>query len=336
MESIADLSPIQKVAALLVAMGNERAGKIIGKFNAKEVRALMSASETLGDISEEILEQLVDEFESACESQKTMIKSSGALQSIIEQSLTDEQKEALSQGPDAAKIALRTKSIWEMIDGVNEEDFMEFLISENENSAAFILSKIAPKRSAEIISKLEGDPQKLIVAAMISSRPPLQDAVEMIEKVVTDRFSRAISAKTDKGGHKRVAGMLNELDQEMSENLFTQLEAVVPEEQLRSVKSMMFRFEDLTCLDKTDLAKVFDAVPTELTTLALRGANDLLKTAVLESLGQRTARMMEADLQTPSNATEEEIKTAQKQIASQVLMLSSDGTITIPEADIAA
>ena len=158
----------------------------------------------------------------------------------------------------------------------------------------------------------------------------------MIEKVVTDRFSRAISAKTDKGGHKRVAGMLNELDQEMSENLFTQLEAVVPEEQLRSVKSMMFRFEDLTCLDKTDLAKVFDAVPTELTTLALRGANDLLKTAVLESLGQRTARMMEADLQTPSNATEEEIKTAQKQIASQVLMLSSDGTITIPEADIAA
>ena len=96
---------------------------------------------------------------------------------------------------------------------------------------------------------------------------------------------------------------------------------------------MMFRFEDIISLDKASRSALFDQVSTEVTTLALRKAEPDLIEAVLAALGQRTRRMLEAELETASSASAEEIKDAQKEIASTVLNLASAGAITIPEPE---
>ena len=130
-----------------------------------------------------------------------------------------------------------------------------------------------------------------------------------------------------------VAGMLNELDRDMTDSLFADLADVVKPNSLQSVKSMMFRFEDIISLDKAARSIVFDQVSTDATTLALRGAEPDLIESVLSCLGQRTRRMLEAELETASSASGEDIKEAQKQIAGTVLDLASAGTITIPAPD---
>jgi len=336
MNAFVELSSTQKAATILLVMGKERAAKVIAQCDADEIRSLMAASNTLKHIEEEQLEALVAEFEKACNSNSGMLETSGSLQDIIDEALTPEQKEALSVGPGAAEMALRSTSIWDLMDQISQDDLIEFLLTENQQISAFILSNLPSKKSAEIVGLLEPEIRQGILASMITSRTAIPEAVNMIEDVLKERFSRSIGVKADSGGSKRLAGMFNELDSDLSDNLFEELAEVVKPQNLQKVKSLMFRFEDIPTLDKTDIAKIVDEVDQETMTNALRDAQPLILDLILGSMGQRTRRMMESELSSPTTIPPETIKAARKSVSSAVLGLASLGVITIPEADVAA
>lgn len=337
--SAQDLSLTQKAAAILVAMSKEQATKILSHFKPEDVKALIIASENLQDVSQETLVELVDEFEMECSRGSGLVDTSSTIQGLIEEALTPEQMAALQEGPQATEMALKKKSIWELMDKVGDKSLIEFLTEENRDAAGYVLTRLPAKRAASIISELPGEVRPGIIAGMITNRPANTDAIEMLEDLLKNKFGRAISAGKSSGSQRLVAGMLNELDRDLTDSLFADLADVVKPGSLQSVKSMMFRFEDIIALDKASRSALFDQVSTEVTTLALRKAEPDLIEAVLAALGQRTRRMLEAELETASSASAEEIKDAQKEIASTVLNLASAGAITIPEpeeADVAA
>ena len=331
--STQDLTFTQKAAAILAAMSKEQATKILSHFKPEDVKALIIASENLQDVSQDTLDELVDEFEMECSRGSGLVDSSSTIQSLIEEALTPEQMAALQEGPQATEMALKKKSIWELMDKVSDKGLIEFLSGENLDVSGYVLTRIPAKRAASIIRELSSDVRPGIVAGMITNRPANADAIEMLEELLKNRFGRAISAGKSSGSQRLVAGMLNELDRDLPDSLFADLAEVVKPGSLQSGKSMMFRFEDILSLDKASRSALFDQVSTELTTLALRKAEPDLIEAVLAALGQRTRRMLEAELETASSASAEEIKDAQKEIASTVLNLASAGAITIPEPE---
>ena len=319
-------------------MNKEQASKILGHFKPEDVKSLMLASENIQDVSQETLDELVDEFEQECSRGPGLVDSSSTIQTLIEEALTPEQMASLQQGPEATEIALKKKSIWELMDKVDEKNLIEFLSGENKEIAGYVLTRLPYKRSAALIGQLPAEVRSGVVAGMITTRPPNPEAVKMLEGLLKETFGRAISAGKSSGSQRMVAGMLNELDRDLTDSLFADLANVVKPNSLQSVKSMMFRFEDVASLDKVARSTLFDQISTDVTTLALRNADPELIEAVLSSLGQRTRRMLEAELETASSASAEEIQDAQKEIASTVLNLASAGSITIPtpEAEAAA
>ncbi|MEP0944736.1 MAG: FliG C-terminal domain-containing protein [Rhizobiaceae bacterium] len=331
--SVQDLNFTQKAAAILVAMSKDQATKILSHFKPEDVKALIIASENMQDLSQETLVELVDEFEQECSRGNGLVDSSSTIQSLIEEALTPEQMAALQEGPEATEMALKKKSIWELLDKVDDKNMIEFLSEENRDVAGYVLTRLPAKRAAAMIGDLPTEVRPGVVAGMITTRPANAEAVESLEELLKNQFGRAISASKSSGSQRVVAGMLNELDRDLTDSLFADLEEVIKPGSLKSVKSMMFRFEDVISLDKAARSALFDQVSTEATTLALRGAQPGLIEAVLEALGQRTRRMLEAELETASSASAEDIKQAQKEIASAVLNLASAGTITIPEPE---
>ena len=117
--SAQDLTSTQKAAAILVAMSKEQATKILSHFKPEDVKALIIASENLQDVSQETLVELVDEFEMECSRGSGLVDSSSTIQSLIEEALTPEQMAALQEGPQATEMALKKKSIWELMDKVS-------------------------------------------------------------------------------------------------------------------------------------------------------------------------------------------------------------------------
>lgn len=336
MHETTNLSQSQKAAAILVALGREQGAKLLGRFAQEEVRHLMLASRELSGIPQETLEGLVAEFEQEFETGAGLLDSSRTIEAIIEDAFTPEQIEALARGPDAVDISVNVKSAWEILAEVEIEDLCHFLTAENPQISAYIMLQTQPARTAEIISKLDSGARRRIVACMITSRPALADAVKMIENLLIKQFGRA-TGNTDQGvGRRIVAGMFNEMDHTTSEDLFKELLEEVEEEELQTVRSLMFKFVDIANLDNSARAKVFDRLEADQITLALRDATPVVKEAVLSALGQRTRRMLESELETESSASPEDIVKAQKAIASLVLQMAEKSELKIPQPDLAA
>lgn len=336
MQDTLDLTLSQKAAAILAALGQERAAKILGHFEPEEIRALMVASKELNNVPQELLEILVEQFEGDFSSGIGLLNSSKTIQSIIEETLTPEQMEELRSGPQAVDLSLNTRSIWEIMNEVEDEALIEFLISENAQVAGYVLTRLDAKKSAAIVSLLDQGQRKDIVSGMISSRAPAAEALDMLEGLLKETFGRSAGMKKDNSGQRVIAGIFNELEQELSDQLFDELGDAVQAQKLQSLKSMMFRFEDISLLDNAARSTIFDQIPTELVTLALREAKPELTELILVSLGQRTRRMLEQELKTPTSATSDDIRAAQKEIASTVLNLASAGSLVIPEPELAA
>lgn len=314
-------------------MNKEQAAKILSHFRPEDVKSLILASENLQDLAQETLDELVDEFEQECSRGPGLVDSSSAIQNLIEEALTPEQMASLQEGPNAAEMALKKKSIWELMDKIDDKGLIDFFSTENSDVAGYVLTRLPSKRAASLIAEIPPEIRSGVVAGMITTRPANTDAVDMLEELLKSRFGRAISAGKSSGTQRMVAGMLNELDRDMTDSLFEDLANVVQPTSLKTVKSLMFRFEDLVALDKAALATLFDQVATDVTTLALRKAEPDLIEAVLTALGARTRRMLEAELAIPNSASPDDIKDAQKSIASTVLNLASAGSITIPSPE---
>lgn len=336
MEKMTTLEPKQKAAAILLAVGSERAPKLLSHLRSEDIREMMKASEGLKNISEDDLSTIVDEFERECVKGSGLMDSSAAFHTLIEEALTPEQFSEMSEGPDAAQIALKKKTIWELLESIDDSELIEFLISENTQVSSYVLSRLSPKKAATIIGKLDREYRQKIVAGMIKTRPAVREAVLMLEELVTRRFGRTIGANKGSGNQHLVAGMMNELDIELSDNLFEELADVVKPNQLQSVKSLMFRFEDVVSLDNASRSALFDQIETDLTTTALRDASPEIRECVLSALGQRTRRMLESELESDLSVPADDIKAAQRKIASTVLKLAAQGALTIPTPSIAA
>ncbi len=325
-----------KAAVLLLAMSKETAGKMLSHFSPDNIRALILASEESLNISDDELNAFIDEFETECQTNTGLELSSNAIQSMVEETLSPEEITALAEGPKAAQIALKKQSIWQLLERVEDSELIKYLIAENTQVAGYILTQLPSKTTAKIIESLKNDNRREIVAAMITTRKANPEAAQILENIVTEEFSRLIGCAEEKGSQHLVAGVLNELDPELSDSLFTELADIVEAKNLNSVKTLMFRFGDIITLDDQARSTLLDQVPIETLTLALRDSSPELMDKILSSLGQRTSRMLESELKTPTNAQPEEIKKAQKEIASTVLQLASSGSLKIPAPALAA
>lgn len=102
---------------------------------------------------------------------------------------------------------------------------------------------------------------------------------------------------------------------------------------LDGVKARIFNFDDLPLLTQKARVLVFDGLSSEVVTLALRGAPPALTEAVLSSIGQRSRRMIEAELSQGSEGIPlADIMGARKTIAATTVRLAREGAYELPSA----
>ena len=85
----------QKAAAILVAMGKPSASKLLKFFKQDELKALVEGARLLRTISQADLEKIVAEFEAEFTEGAGLLNSSDRMDTIINESLTPEEVNAL-------------------------------------------------------------------------------------------------------------------------------------------------------------------------------------------------------------------------------------------------
>jgi flagellar motor switch protein FliG len=202
---------------------------------------------------------------------------------------------------------------------------------EQPQTIAMLLSYLTPEKASQVISLLRPEIRDEIVERIATLVPTTSDVVEDVVEVLHrnsgNQRSRAVNQT---GGLKVAAQVLNALPKNLSKTIVTTL-SERNSELGAAIRQKMFTFEDLGRLDVKSLQKIMQAVDTRTLTMALRAANEKLKTTLLSAISRRAAENVREELEMMEPVKVKEIEAAQLEIVDSARRLESAGELDLNE-----
>jgi flagellar motor switch protein FliG len=329
MSQLPTLSRAQKAAAILVAMGKPSAGKLLKFFKQEELRGLIEAARSLKTIPQSELDRIVSEFEGEFAEGAGLLDSGDTMNNILAETLTPEEVDAIMVGEKVEENEPKP-TFWPQLEQMPSDRVASTLEREHPQTIALVLSNIAAPAAAAIMVKLSKPVRGEVVKRMMSLGNVSDKAREMVENQLRAKLTDQSSVRDNSAGQMRVAGVLNELEKSVLDDIMEDIVAAGTPD-LEELKSRLFAFEDIILLSQRSRVALFDNIQTELVTVALRGAEADLVEAILSAIGARSRRMIESELKDAAgNVPADEISAARRAIASTAIRLAGEGALELP------
>lgn len=327
------LSPSDKAAAVLLAMGRPVAGRLLKYFTQAELQAIIQSAQHLRQIPPQELVELVNEFEELFTEGAGLMDNAKAIEGILEEGLTPDEVDGLL-GRRAAFQAYE-QSIWDQLESADPRFVAKYLVNEHPQTIAYMLSMIPSSAGAKVLMEMPERRRADILNRTVNLKDVSPKAAQVIEKRVIEML-RDLNAERNSTGTSKVAELMNELEKGDVETLLDSLEAL-SKEAAEKVRPRIFLFEDLLVMPQRSRVSLFNDIAGDVITMALRNAPIDIREAVLSSIGARQRRMIESDLSAPDNtATPRTIGIARRSIAQEAIRLAAAGQIQLKEKDEAA
>src|SRR5215217_7009822 len=320
------LKGIQKAAALLVAIGEQRAGEIFKYLGDTEVEALSLElakaqkvpTETCRDVITEAVESVLAE---------DYLAEGGVdfARSVLMRSLGEDRADEII-GRLAATIERRP---FEFLRRTPAEQIVVFLRNESPQTVALVVSNLHTTLAAQVLSDIDAEIQAdvaLRIAMMAETRP---EVVAQVENVMRSRLT-AVGAQeyAAAGGVKSLADILNSSDRSTERNVLDEL-AKADGELAEEIRLLLFTFEDVVKLDDRSIQMVLKEVDQKDLAIALRGVSEEVRHRVFSNMSERGAELLreEIDFQPPQRRRV--VEEAQGRIVGVVRRLEEAGAVVI-------
>lgn len=327
-ETAAPLSPTEKAAAVLLAMGKPVAGKLLKFFEYEELQLIIKNAQNLRAIPAQELIELVNEFEDLFSEGAGLMDNAKAMEGILEEGLTPDEVDGL--------LGRRTQfesyetTVWDRLQDSDPVRFAKFLQDEHPQTAAYIVSMLPTAFAGKTLMKLPEPVRVDIIRRAVDLKEVNPRAAEIIEMRVRELVSEMEAAKANTAS-VRVADIMNELSKPDVESLLGALETV-SKSAVERVRPRIFLFDDIVFMPQRSRVTLFNDITGDIITTALRGAQNELREAVLSAIGARQRRMIESDLASgEAGASVREIAVARRTITQEAIRLAGLDQITLRE-----
>jgi flagellar motor switch protein FliG len=315
----------EKVAILLLALGDRVGKPLLQKFDADDIKSIMGSADSLGRVGKHDLESLVDDFAAEFAKAIGLGTGFGAIRSLVEQAFSPSELSTML----GVQTVAAAEPVWNKFASGLENTLVPYLLDEHPQTVAFILSKLEADFAARCLSILPGDFRVPVARRLLKIRP-VRSEVELAVGSVLDRDLLSKSgAGLESESRNRLAAMLNRLERDQSAGILAGLAAWRPEE-AEKLQRMIFSFEDIGKLSQNARLTLFDKLQTDQVVAALRGCDAAVKETVLSSLGARARRMVEAELAGDKGVRTKEGDAARSAIAATVLAMAQRGDLELP------
>jgi flagellar motor switch protein FliG len=321
------LSGKQKAAVLCLVLGEDLTAEIFKRLDDNEVQDISREISLLGAVPADVTDKVVEEFYNL-----TLAKEYMTIGGI------EYAKKVLikSLGPEEARkiidrlIKLLEKSArFSSLEKINPQQLSKFIQDEHPQTIALILSHLSASRAAELISALPEDMRTEIIIRMANLEEISPEIVKKIASVL-DRKLEALGSYSleEYGGVKPVSELFNRMDRRVSRNVLEQIESRDPE-LAASIRDLMFVFEDILLVDDQGVMEILKRVDKKSLAMALKGANEELKTKFFRNMSQRAADMLKEEMEYLGPIRVKEVEKAQHEIVEVVRTLEEEGVILI-------
>jgi flagellar motor switch protein FliG len=317
-----------KAAALLLCMGRPLASRLLAQFDPDELKQITRSIAELGNVSVPTLEVLVEEFAGQFANGADLMGSPDEVQQMLDGILPPEQlADVMSDVTGNSNSAM-----WDRLSNVPEAMFAGFIVNEHPQTAAFIISKIAPACAAKVIGQLPRELRNEIMRRMLSIGPVTESAVRIIQGQLQEDLLSNVSRHVGSDQNARMADIINKMDRNHMEDVMQSLAATRPKA-VDILRKLMFTFDDIIKLQPKARSVLFDKIPTELVVLALKGTDAAFRDAILSSLATRARRIVDTELASGGPVPQREVLKARRTIADTALELASGGEIELTSSE---
>lgn len=319
--------PQERVAILLLSLGNPLGAKILQHFGPEDIRAIMAAASQVGVITRDDLEAVIDDFAAQFGRALGIETGEQTVRNLVEQAFPPEQLNTLFATGGEAQF----EPVWAKFQAGSDNLIVPYLLDEHPQTTAYIISNLEPDVAARCLAVLPRELRDTVTRRLLDLAPVTERASMIVQRCLADDLLGKAQQSGGGSGVARLAGLLNRLDREQSGAMLEALAASQPDV-ARELRGMVFSFEDIEQLAQPARLTLFDKVPTEQVIAALCGTPDGFRDAVLGSLSARSKRMVEAELSNRGAQPGRDTMQARRAIADLALQLSQRGEIALPAA----
>ena len=320
---------LQKVAIVMVALGEDTSGEVLKHLDDYEIEDVTQAIAGLKSIAPELIDTALEDFE-----QHLMAGE------WISQGGIDFARSALERavGPRKAqeildRVSNKVSSGFYMLKDVAPEQIAPFISHEHPQTVALILSQLETVQASGILAQLPERLQSDVafrLATMEGNVTPR--AIKQVEESLAASLRDILGGNQDVGGPKAVADILNLTGSSVEKNVLDHMDAE-DSEVAESVRNLMFVFEDINKISERDMQTLMKDIETKDLVPALKTASDELKEKFLNSVSERNREMIKEEMEIAGPMRQSEVEEVQMKIVQQVRQLEEQGQITILRGD---
>jgi flagellar motor switch protein FliG len=318
----------QKVAIVMVALGEEVSGEVMKFLSDYEIEEITQAIASLKTISVELMDKVLEDFE-----QHLMAGE------WISQGGEDFARAALERalGPQKAaeileRVSNKVASGFYMLKNVASDQIAPFISSEHPQTIALILSQLDGAQASGILSQLPERLQSDVAYRIATMDNITPSVIKQIETSLETQLRDILGGNQDVGGPQVVADMLNLTGSTVEKNVLDQMDAQDPEV-AESVRNLMFVFADVAKLTERELQALMREVDQKDIIIALKNADEELKEKVLGSVSERVRTFIQEEMDFLGPMRLSEVEEVQLRIVQMVRQLEEQGQITIIRGD---
>ncbi len=321
-----NLTSTQKAAAIIVALGADKASALYKYMEDDEVEQLTLEVAKLGFVDADTTDAVLDEFYQMCVTNKAVTE--GGLEyakSVLEKAYGAQGAAALL---DKVSKSLKNRE-FAFLSKAQDKDLYAALQNERPQTIALVLSYVEPAKAAAVVEQLEGRRQIKVVESMARMDSASPAAIKIIEAELSRRFDNIFSSNiVQVGGIDFVADVMNNLDRSSEKTIFDGL-SVTNEELAEEIRKRMFVFEDIVTMDDRSVQRfVRDCDPRDLV-LALKAANADVANKLFSNMSGRMAESIRDDLEVTTNVRMKDVEEAQQRIVGVIRDLEEKNEIII-------
>ncbi len=317
-----------KAAILLATLGSDAAAKVFERLRDREVEMLTLEISRQSRITQATRRRVLDEFSELVGSSEVV--GDGGL---------DYAREILVKVKGEAGAMAFVKKVEEAMsepgfEGLNHIDSRQLanmIRNEHPQTIALILVHIKPQLAGVVLSALPKELQPEVARRMGRFSRVSVDMLKEVEQVLNQSFFFTGGGKSEVGGAKAVAGILNTVDRTTEKHVLGSMEPMDPE-LVVEIRKHMLTFEDITLLDDRGVQRVLKELQTKTLALAMKAASDTVKERILKNLSKRAREMLEEEIEIMGPVRLRVVEEAQSEIVEAIRGLEDNGQITIRRA----
>ena len=323
---ISNMSGREKIAILMVALGNEIAAEVYKRLDDTTIELITLEIANLRKITPDLKLEVMKEAQEILMAREFMAR--GGVEyarDVLERALGPERAQNLLTRITAS-LQVRP---FDFMRHTDAQQVLSFIQGEHPQTIALILSYLEAPQAAMIISGLPAVMQAEVAKRIAKMDRITPEVLREVERVLERKLSTVMGQDfTLAGGIDAVVAIINSADRGTERNIMEYLEENDPE-LAEEIKKRLFVFEDIIRLDDRSLQRVLREVDMKELGLALKGATEELRGKFFKNMSKRAAEMLQEDMDYMGPVRVKDVEDSQQKVVNVVRSLEEAGEIII-------